>query len=289
MSERIGFIGLGVMGRPMAENLIRAGFRLTIQSRTRARAEDVAKLGAKIVENAAAVAAESDVVISMVPDTSDVELVYFGPGGVLESTRPGHLFIDMSTVSPAFARRLTNETRRLGADALDAPVSGGEVGARDGNLSIMVGGSAASLERARPLFQVMGHSIVHMGEAGAGQITKACNQVVVALTIEAVGEAFTLAEKAGVDRVKMRQALLGGLAQSRVLEVHGQRMLDRNFEPGFRLRLHRKDLTIALEAAQEGAVALPHTALMHDQMNHLVMQGRGELDHSAILLSLITD
>ncbi len=287
--ERIGFIGLGVMGKPMAMNLLKGGWPLTVHNRTRGAAEELGKLGATVLESPRQVAEASDIIISMVPDTPDAELVYFGLEGVFEAVRPGHLYIDMSTVTPAFSRRLVEKAQAHGADALDAPVSGGDVGAREGTLSIMVGGFEHQFERALPIFQALGHNIVHMGPAGAGQITKACNQVVVALTIEAVAEGLTLARRSGIDPDRVRQALAGGLADSRILRLHGQRMVERRFQPGFRLRLHRKDLGIALDAANSVGLGLPHTAMIQEQMDHLVRQGYGDRDHAALVLGLEAD
>lgn len=286
VQERVGFIGLGVMGRPMAENLLRAGFSLTVHNRSRAAVEALQQQGAAAASSPAEVAAASDVVITMLPDTPDVEAVYFGDQGIFTRVRPGMLLIDMSTASPQMARRIHAAAKAAGADSLDAPVSGGDVGARAGTLAIMVGGSPSAFERALPLFQAMGKHIVSMGEAGAGQVTKACNQVVVALTIQAVAEALVLAAKAGVDPARVREALLGGFAQSRILDVHGQRALERRFEPGFRLRLHRKDLSIALETAKDLGVPLHHTALVHQTMNALVAAGWGDFDHSALIQHL---
>lgn len=286
MTVRIGFVGLGVMGRPMAENLLNDGFTLAVHNRTRSRADALSKRGALVCDTPRQVAETSDVVITMLPDTPDVDAVYFGGEGILQATRPGHLFIDMSTVTPAFARRLAEAARNKDADALDAPVSGGDVGARSGTLSIMVGGSPASFDRALPIFRSLGKNIVHMGEAGAGQITKACNQVVVALTIEAVAEGLILAAQAGVDPGRVCQALSGGLADSRILALHGQRMLERRFEPGFRLRLHRKDLAIALDTARRVHLELSHTALAHQHMDQMVQAGQGDWDHSALIVRL---
>ncbi len=280
--ERIGFIGLGIMGMPMARNLLKAGYRLVVYNRSRGKVEELAHEGATPASSPGEVAEGSDVVITMLPDSPDVEAVVFGGGGVIEGVRPGCLFIDMSTVAPATAQRVYEALKEKGADALDAPVSGGEIGAKEGALSIMVGGSEAAFERARPIFEVLGKNIVHVGGPGAGQVTKACNQLVVALTIQAVSEALTLAKKAGVDPGKVREALLGGFAQSRILDVHGQRILEGNFQPGFKLRLHRKDLGIALRTGNEVGLPLFATAQAAEAMNALLAQGKGELDHSAI-------
>jgi 2-hydroxy-3-oxopropionate reductase len=279
----IGFIGLGIMGAPMASNLIRAGYLVTVHNRTREKEAPLVAEGARAVGSAADVARISDVVITMLPDSPDVEAVYFGEGGIFEAARSGHLFIDMSTVSPTVSRRINENALRHGADSLDAPVSGGDVGAREGTLSIMVGGNVAAFERAKPVLEVLGKNIVRIGEPGAGQVTKACNQIVVALTIEAVAEALVLAKKSGVDPAAVRQALLGGFAQSRVLEVHGQRALEGRFDPGFRVRLHRKDLSIALDVAKQVEASVPTTALVHDMMNSLLAEGLGDKDHSIII------
>ena len=280
--ERVGFIGLGTMGKPMARNLIKSGFPLVVYNRSRAAVEELAKEGALTASSPEGVAAQSDVVITVLPDSPDVEIVTTGEQGIMQGTRPGLLLIDMSTISPIVARRLSEEAQARGVDVLDAPVSGGEVGAINGTLSIMVGGKEEVFNRALPLFQAMGKNIVYIGEAGAGQVTKAANQIVVALTIQAVSEALVLAARAGVDPGKVRQALLGGFAQSRILDVHGQRILDRNFKPGFRTNLHFKDLGIALEAGKEYKVPLPATAQVYQMMNALLAAGKGDLDHSAL-------
>ncbi|GBD08186.1 2-hydroxy-3-oxopropionate reductase [Candidatus Thermoflexus japonica] len=281
--ERIGFIGLGVMGKPMARNLMKAGYPLVVYNRSRAPMEELAAEGAEAVGSPKEVAQRSDVVITVLPDTPDVEQVLAGPGGVFEGGRPGLIVIDMSTIDPMAARRLAARAAERGITMLDAPVSGGEIGAIQGTLSIMVGGDASAFERCLPIFQAMGRNIVYMGGPGAGQVTKAANQVVVALTIAAISEALTLAAKAGVDPAKVRQALLGGFASSRVLEVHGQRILERNFRPGFRVRLHHKDLRIALGLGRAVGASLPLTALIHEWFGVLVTRGQGELDHSALV------
>lgn len=284
--ERIGFIGLGIMGKPMATHLLTAGYPLTVLNRSRAPQDELVAAGARPGQSSRRVAEESDVVITMLPDSPDVEQVVFGQAGVLEGLRPGSLVIDMSTISPAVARRVTAAARERGSDALDAPVSGGQVGAQNATLSIMVGGSATAFERARPILQRLGTNIVHVGEAGAGQVTKAANQIVVAVTIAAVGEALLLAAKSGVDPARVREALLGGFAQSKILDVHGNRMLQRNFAPGFKARLHRKDLAIALDTAREMEMSLPLTANVAELMNSLIAHGGGDLDHSALVTVL---
>lgn len=284
--ERIGFIGLGIMGKPMALNLLKAGHPLVVLERASAGTQEVIAAGAEARPTPAAVAEVSDVVITMLPDSPQVEEVILGPNGALEGIRPGGLVIDMSTVLPATARRVAAAARGRGAEALDAPVSGGQVGAQNATLSIMVGGSVEAFRRARPIFDKLGKNIVHVGEAGAGQVTKAANQIVVAVTIAAVSEALVLAAKAGVDPAKVREALLGGFAQSRILDLHGNRMLQRNFQPGFKAKLHRKDLSIILDTARELGVALPATGVVTELMNALIARGGGELDHSALVTVL---
>lgn len=286
--ERIGFIGLGIMGKPMARNLMKAGYPLVVHNRSRGPVDELAAEGATPASSPREVAEKSDAVITIVPDAPDVEAVILGPGGVAEGVRPGMLVIDMSTSSPVLARRIAATLGEKGVDVLDAPVSGGEIGAREGTLSIMVGGSARAFERALPILQAMGKNIVHVGDAGAGQVTKAANQIVVGMTIQAVAEALLLASKAGVDPARVRQALMGGFAQSRILELHGQRMLDRNFKPGFKARLHRKDLAIALSTAREYGVPLPGTAVVHELLNGLIGLGRDEYDHSGLVTVLET-
>ena len=279
----IGFIGLGIMGKPMARNLMKAGYSLVVHNRSRPSVDEMAKEGARTANNPQAVAAEADVLITMLPDSPDVESVYTGAQGVFMGARPGTLLIDMSSISPVVARRLAAEAETKSLDMLDAPVSGGEVGAINATLSIMIGGKASAVEGAMPIFQAMGKNIVHVGDAGAGQVTKAANQVVVGLTIAAVSEALVLATKAGVDPAKVRQALLGGFAQSRILDAHGQKMLDRNFRPGFSIRLHEKDLSIALATGKEYGAPLMLTAIVQQMMNAMKVTGRGELDHSGLV------
>ena len=281
----IAFIGLGIMGRPMALNLLRAGHRLFVHAR---RAESMAPLieaGAVGCSNPAQAARHAQVVFTMVSDTPDVEQVILGTGeddGVLAGVAAGALVVDMSTISPSATRVLAARIGEQGAEMLDAPVSGGEAGAVAGTLSIMVGGSTAAFARVRPLFEVLGKNIVHVGDNGAGQVAKGCNQVVIAQTLLGVGEAFMLAKASGVDPAKVREALLGGFANSKVLEVHGQRLLEGNYAPGFKARLHRKDMRIVMEAAQELGIGLPGAAQFAQLLNALVGQGMGELDSSAV-------
>jgi 2-hydroxy-3-oxopropionate reductase len=280
--ERIGFIGLGIMGKPMARNLVAAGYPLTVHSRSRGAVEELADVGATPAGSAREVAATSDTVITMLPDSPDVEAVVLGPDGVAEGIREGALYIDMSTILPAVSRRIATALSERGVDAVDAPVSGGEPAAREGNLSIMAGGTESAVERARPIFEVLGKATTHIGPPGAGQVAKAANQVVVALTIQAVSEALVLARKAGVDPARVRTALLGGFAQSRILDLHGQRMLDGAYDPGFKLRLHRKDLSIALQIGREDQAVLLATAQVAELMDALLAQGAGDRDHSVL-------
>lgn len=279
----IGFIGLGIMGKPMARNLLKAGYSLVVHNRSRAAVEELSKEGAQEAASAQEVATGSEVVITMLPDSPDVESVYAGGNGVFAGAKPGMLLIDMSTISPIVSRKLAQEADQRGIDMLDAPVSGGEAGAVSASLSIMIGGKPPGVERAMPIFQALGKNIVHVGEAGAGQVTKAANQMVVGTTIAIVGEALVLAAKAGVDPAKVRQALLGGFAQSRILEAHGLKMLERTFKPGFRIRLHEKDMKIALATGAEYGVPLMVTGQVGQIMTAMRSMGNGELDHSALV------
>ncbi len=283
-TTRVGVIGLGIMGKPMARNLLRAGYRLTVHNRSRAPVEELVRLGAADGGSPKGVGEASDVVITVLPDTPDVEQVVFGPEGLVEGMRPGSVLIDMSTISPAATRVFAERLRERGIAMLDAPVSGGQRGAEEGTLAIMVGGEEEVFEACRPLLEVLGRHIVYLGPNGAGQVCKACNQIVVALTLQAVAEALVLAERAGVDPAKVREALLGGFAYSRILELHGQRMLEGNFTPGFRVALHHKDLRLALEAGRAYRVPLPATALVHELLGALVAAGQGGLDHAALAL-----
>jgi 2-hydroxy-3-oxopropionate reductase len=280
--ERIGFIGLGIMGAPMAANLRAAGYPLTVHNRSRAAVDALAELGATPAGSPREVAASSDVVITMLPDSPDVEAAVLGPDGVVDGIAPGSLYIDMSTIAPAVSRTIAAVLAGNGVDAVDAPVSGGESAARAGELSIMAGGADEAIERAQPIFDVLGKATTRIGPPGAGQVAKAANQVVVALTIQAVAEALVLAHKAGVDPARVRAALLGGFAQSRILDLHGERMLDGAYEPGFKLRLHRKDLAIALQLGREEQVPLFATAQAAGLMDALIAQGAGDRDHSAL-------
>jgi 2-hydroxy-3-oxopropionate reductase len=284
MAETIGFIGLGVMGKPMAKNLIKAGHRLVVHNRSRAAADEVAKEGATVANSPAEVARAATIVITMVPDTPDVEHVLTGPEGVLSTLQSGAVVVDMSSISPVATKRLADAVAAKGGSMLDAPVSGGEIGAINASLSIMVGGDEAAFARVRPIFEAMGNAerIVHIGPSGAGQICKVCNQIAIGGALAGVSEAFALARKAGVDAARVRQALLGGFAASRVLEVHGERMLTGNYKPGFRTKLYQKDLRLANEAASANGVAMPATAVLTQLVNALVANGGADLDYAAV-------
>jgi 2-hydroxy-3-oxopropionate reductase len=288
MAERIGFIGLGIMGRPMAQNLMEAGYELVLYNRTIEKAEELAGNGTAVAGSPKEVAESSDIVITMLPDSPQVEEVVAGKDGVLEGIKEGSLIVDMSTISPMVTRELAAKVEERGASMLDAPVSGGDVGAQQGTLSIMVGGSEEDFERAKPLFEVMGQTIAHVGKTGAGQTAKAANQIVVALTIEAISEALVLGSKAGIAPEKIIEALSGGLAGSNVMEAKKEKFLEHDFNPGFRVELHHKDLGIALAAGREYGVSLPVTAVVDQMLEVLKAKGRGDRDHSAIL-TLIED
>lgn len=279
---KVGFIGLGIMGLPMAKNLLAAGYELVVHNRSQGSVEALVALGAVAAHSPKEVAEQCKTIITMLPDSPDVEAVVFGDEGVFAGLQAGSLFIDMSTIAPATSIKIAEQFATKQTEALDAPVSGGEVGAIDGTLSIMVGGSERAFEQAKPLFEVMGKNIVRIGDAGAGQVTKACNQVVVGLTIQAISEALALAKQSGVDVAKVRSALLGGFAQSRILDLHGQRILDDNFKPGFKMHLHRKDLSIAIDASEQLALSLPATQLVASQMSKLIDAGKQDLDHSGL-------
>jgi 2-hydroxy-3-oxopropionate reductase len=282
---KVGFIGLGIMGRPMALNLKAKGNELFVPER-KSLTDDI-RAAATVLPDAKAVAAAADVVILIVPDTPDVEHVLFGPGGVAEGLSPGKLVIDMSSISPTATKAFAARIKGLGCDYLDAPVSGGEVGAKNAALTIMVGGPQKAFDRALPLFEAMGKNITLVGEEnGAGQTTKVANQIIVALNIQAVSEALVFAAKAGADPAKVRQALMGGFANSRILEVHAERMIKRTFNPGFRIRLHQKDLNLALGAAKDLGVALPNTALAQQMFSAVAAAGGADLDHSAMVQAL---
>ncbi len=282
----LGFVGLGIMGRPMAANLAKGGHAVHLYSRSGVPAESAALPGAVACRSGREVAQKSEVIFSMVPDTPDVERVLFGKDGVAEGLSPGKVFVDMSSISPLGTKELAKRVNALGCEYVDAPVSGGDVGARNATLTIMVGASDAGFARAKPLLELLGKNVTHVGPNGAGQTAKVANRIVVALTIEAVAEALLFAAKAGVDPAKVRQALLGGFASSRVLEVHGQRMIERNFEPGARVELHQKDLENALSGARAMGVALPGTANAQQLFNACKAHGGARWDHSAMLKAL---
>ena len=281
--SRVGFIGLGVMGRPMAHNLIVDGYELVVNSRHRSAAHELTERGAQWADAPSAVAEQVDTIITMLPDSPQVAEVLTGADGVLAGARPGSLLIDMSTISPVVTQELARAAHERGVAMLDAPVSGGDVGAQQGTLSIMVGGREEDFRRAEPIFHVLGKTVVHAGSHGAGQIVKACNQIVVALTIEAVSEALVLGSKAGVDPAVILSVLSGGLAGNRVMEVRRSNFLEHNFAPGFKVDLHHKDLGIALAAGRTYGVPLPVTALVDQMLLELKVKGRGALDHAALL------
>ena len=283
MAEKVGFIGLGIMGRPMAKNLMEAGYELTVHNRSPEKAEELGKEGASVAASPREVAENCETIVTMLPDSPDVRNVVAGEGGVLEGIKEGSLLVDMSTISPVVTEELAATLRERGASMLDAPVSGGDVGAIEGTLSIMVGGSDEDFERARPLFDVMGATVNHVGPTGAGQVTKAANQVVVALTIEAVSEALVLGSKGGVTPEKILDVLSGGLASNKVMEVKREKFLSHEFDPGFRSELHHKDLGIALAAGREYGVVLPVTAIVDQMLLTMKQKGWGGEDHSALL------
>lgn len=287
VAEKVGFIGLGIMGKPMAENLMEAGYELVLHNRSPEKAEELAKKeDATAAGSPREVAEACNIVITMLPDSPDVEAVVAGEDSVLEGIRDGALLVDMSTISPVVTRELAEKVGERGASMLDAPVSGGDVGAIEGALSIMVGGSEEDFERVRPLFDVMGKAATHVGPVGAGQVVKACNQIVVALNIEALSEALVLGSKAGVAPEKVVEALSGGLAGSAVMEAKKEKFFSHDFEPGFRIELHHKDLGIALAAGREYGVALPVTAIVDQMLEASKARGRGDRNHSALLTLL---
>ena len=280
---KIGFIGLGIMGRPMALNLLQGGHELTVWARRAESMQPLLDAGASGAVNPAAVGATIDLLISVVADAPDVEQVMLGENGVASAGRVGLVAVDMSTIRPAAARDIGARLLEQGVDFLDAPVSGGEVGAIAGTLSIMVGGSVAAFDRARPAFECMGKNIVHVGDSGAGQVAKAANQIVTGAGVLTVAEALNFAARSGVDPAKVREALLGGFAYSKILENHGQRMLDRNFKPGFKSWMHQKDMNIVMQSAHELGMCLPVAAATAQMYNAMVGSGLGEEDSIAIL------
>ena len=281
---RIGFFGLGIMGRPMALNLKAAGHALIVPERASLPAE--IRAVAEVMADPAAVAAASEVVILMLPDTPDVEAALFGPSAIVPALKPGTLVMDMSSISPAATQGFAAKVEAAGCEWVDAPVSGGEVGAKAASLTIMCGGTEQAFARALPLMQAMGKTITHVGPAGAGQTCKVANQMIVAANIMAVSEALTFARKSGADPERVRQALLGGFASSRILEVHGKRMTERTFAPGFRIRLHQKDLALALAGARDLALSLPGVALAQQMFSSCVAHGGADMDHSAMVTAV---
>ena len=279
----VGFIGLGLMGRPMALNLIKAGHTVHVWSRRRASMQPLLEAGAGDCASAAEVARRAPLTISMVADAPDVEQVTLGPDGVADGAGAGHIHVDMSTIAPAAAQKIAGALAGRGVTMLDAPVSGGEVGAIAGTLTIMVGGDAAAFDKVRPVLEAMGQSVTLIGASGAGQVAKACNQILTGVSVAAVAEALNFATKSGVDAGKVREALLGGFAYSRILENHGQRMLDRNFKPGFKAWMHQKDLRIVMEEAHRLGLMLPGAAATAQMFNAMVGSGLGEEDSIALL------
>jgi 2-hydroxy-3-oxopropionate reductase len=282
---KLGFIGLGIMGAPMAGHLVKAGHVLFVNTHGKVP-QEIADSGVTICTNARGVAERADIVFIMVPDTPDVEAVLFGEYGVASGLARGKTVVDMSSIDPIATRTFADRIKALGCDYLDAPVSGGEVGAKAASLTIMVGGEPEAFERVKPLFQLMGKNITLVGAAGDGQVCKVANQIIVALNIAAVGEALVFASKAGADPARVREALMGGFAASRILEVHGDRMVKRTFNPGFRIALHQKDLNLALQGARALGVALPQTANAAQLMQSCVALGLGQSDHSALVCAL---
>jgi 2-hydroxy-3-oxopropionate reductase len=282
---KVGFIGLGIMGRPMAGHLVKAGHELYVHD-LRPAPQDLLDQGARQCGSGREVAEQAEVIITMVPDTPHVEAALFGPGGVAEGLKPGKVVVDMSSIAPLETKKFAARINELGCDYLDAPVSGGDVGAKAASLTIMVGGPEGTFEKVKPLFERMGKNITLVGGNGDGQTTKVANQIIVALTIEAVAEALLFASKAGADPAKVRQALMGGFASSRILEVHGERMINRNFNPGFRIELHQKDLNLALSGARALGLSLPNTATCQELFNSCAAHGGSAWDHSGMLRAL---
>ena len=288
MAKKIGFIGLGIMGKPMARNLLKAGYAVTVTNRSRPAMEELHRAGAHLGPSPKDVAAAAEIVITMLPNSPDVEAVVLGPNGVLEGAKPGTILADMSTISPLVSQKIYREAKQRGVRALDAPVSGGEKGAIEGILSVMVGGDKEVFDAVVPVFQAMGKTITYMGPAGAGGFTKLANQVIVAINLTAISEALTLGAKAGLDPERLIQALGGGMAGSRCLDMKGPQIIKGNFQPGFKIDLHYKDLGLIMEAARALQVPLPTTAVVQELFSALRVKGRGGLDHSAVI-TLIED
>jgi 2-hydroxy-3-oxopropionate reductase len=282
----LGFIGVGIMGKPMAGHLVKAGHKVLVYDVNAAAVQELAAKGAVACKSSKEGAEKTGIIFIMVPDTPDVEAVLFGKGGLAEGLKAGSIVVDMSSISPIVTKEFAKRLATMGVQMLDAPVSGGQVGAENATLSIMVGGDPGVFEKIKPYFELMGKNIVHIGGNGDGQTCKVANQIVVALSIEAVAEALLFASKAGADPVKVRAALLGGFAQSRILDLHGERMIKRTFNPGFRIRLHQKDLNLALQAARSMGMSLPNTATAQELFNAVAAQGGIDLDHSALVIAL---
>ena len=283
--SNIGFVGLGIMGKPMAANLIKGGHTLFLYSRSGVP-QELISFGGKACASAKEVAQKADIIITMVPDTPDVEKVLFGNNGIAEGLSRGKTVIDMSSISPIETKKFAKKINELGCEYVDAPVSGGEVGAKNAALTIMVGANQAAFDKVKPVFELVGKNITLVGGNGDGQTCKVCNQIIVALNIEAVSEALVFASKAGADPAKVRQALMGGFAASRILEVHGERMIKRTFDPGFRIELHQKDLSLALSGARAMGMSLPNTATAQELFNACVASGGAKWDHSAMVRAL---
>ncbi len=282
----LGFIGLGIMGKPMAGHLLAAGHKVCVYDRDADSVKQLVALGAFACLNSREVAEVSDLIIVMVPDTPDVEQVLFAEDGVSAGLKRGSVVVDMSSISPIATKEFARRLEEMGVDMLDAPVSGGQVGAEKAILSIMVGGKQEVFDRVLPYFQLMGKNIVLIGDHGAGQTCKVANQIAVAVTIAATAEALAFASKAGADPAKVREALMGGLASSRIMELHGERMIKRNFQPGFRVRLHQKDLNLALQSARSLHMSIPATALAQEMFNAVAARDGLDLDHSAMVLAV---
>jgi 2-hydroxy-3-oxopropionate reductase len=282
----LGFIGLGIMGKPMAEHLLKAGNTLYVYDVVPQSVADLKQKGAIACASSKEVASKTGIVFVIVPDTPNVDEVLFGKNGVAEGIKKGSIVVDMSSISPIATKEFAKKLKAMGVEMLDAPVSGGQVGAQNASLSIMVGGPAEVFEKIRPYFELMGKNIVLVGGNGDGQTCKVANQIIVALNIEAVGEALLFASKAGADPAKVRTALMGGFADSRILQLHGERMIKRTFDPGFRIRLHQKDLNLALESARKMGMSLPNTATAQELFNSMAAHGGSDLDHSALVQAL---
>ena len=280
----VGFIGLGLMGKPMAHNLLKRGFAVVVHNRSRGAVDELVEAGASAARSPAEVAQRTTRVITMLPDSPDVERVLLGPDGIFSAVQPGTIVVDCSSIAPSAARRLASRAKELGASMIDAPVSGGQIGAIEGTLSIMAGGEETAFNEVKPILDAMGNpdKVIRVGDSGSGQVCKVCNQMMIGATLAAVGEIFALARKAGVDPAKVRQALLGGFAASRVLEVHGQRILDGNYTPGFRAALYAKDYRIAAETTREHDVPAPIAAVVQQLVTALIVAGRGDQDYSAL-------